>query len=80
MSLNIIKVSVANIEDIKQQQQLQGGLVKEHKQRNQGLVFNVANEFKDKFIIQMNRRIWKTVIFKKFRGESGQKVRNALGT
>lgn len=51
----------------------------EQEQRNKGSVFNEADEFKIKHI-QMNGGIWKTVILKTSRCESGQKVRNALGT
>lgn len=51
----------------------------EQKKRNEGSVFKEASEYKGKHI-QRKGGIWKTVILKKSRGESGQKVRHALGT
>lgn len=51
----------------------------EQEKKNKGSVFKKVHEYKGKHI-QRKRRIWKTVILKKSRGESGQKVRHALQT
>lgn len=51
----------------------------EQEKRNKGSVFKKAHEYKGKHI-QRKRGIWKTIILKKSRGDSGQKVRHALQT